>query len=80
MRRIARVTEDLGRDQGGFYVEEPDIPDGLTCQEWRRRRIEMRKAERSPRPRLTLSLPAVRSRLALPPRQPLRPALAEPAT
>jgi hypothetical protein len=35
MGRIARVTEDLGRDVGGFYVEPPDIPDGMTCHEWR---------------------------------------------
>jgi hypothetical protein len=37
MRRIARVTEDLGCDGGGFYVKAPDIPEGLSCDEWRRR-------------------------------------------
>ena len=42
MRRAARVTEDLGRDGGGFYVEAPDIPEGLTCAEWRRGRAELR--------------------------------------
>ncbi len=42
MRRIARVTEDLGRDGGGFYVEAPDIPEGLTFAEWRRGRAEAR--------------------------------------
>jgi hypothetical protein len=35
MRRVARVTEDLGRGDGAFYVEQPDIPEGLTCKEWR---------------------------------------------
>ena len=40
MRRIARVTEDLGCDGGGFYVEAPDIPEGLSCHEWRSRRGE----------------------------------------
>ena len=42
MRRVARVTEDLGRDGGGFYVEAPDIPEGLTFAEWRRGREELR--------------------------------------
>lgn len=42
MRRVARVTEDLGRDGGGFYIEAPDIPEGLTCAEWRRVRSELR--------------------------------------
>lgn len=60
MRRIARVTEDLGCDGGGFYVEAPDIPEGLSCHEWRRRRGETRKAERSPRPRPSFRLPAIR--------------------
>ena len=35
MRHVARVTEYLGRDGGGFYVEAPDIPEGLTCAQWR---------------------------------------------
>ena len=60
MSRAARVTEYIGRGDGGFYVEEPDIPEGLTCQEWRRRRAEARIADRAPRPRLTLSWPALR--------------------
>jgi hypothetical protein len=42
MRRVARVTEDLGRDSGGFYIEAPGIPEGLTCAEWRRGRAELR--------------------------------------
>jgi hypothetical protein len=42
MRRAARVTEDLGCDGGGFYVEAPDIPEGLTLAEWRLRRVELR--------------------------------------
>jgi hypothetical protein len=44
MRRVARVTEDLGRDGGGFYVEAPDIPDGLTFAEWRHQRTAVRTA------------------------------------
>lgn len=46
MRRIARVTEDLGRGAGGFYVEAPDIPEGVTCNEWRARQAEV-AADRS---------------------------------
>jgi hypothetical protein len=46
MRRIARVTEDLGRGAGGFYVEAADIPEGVTCNEWRARRAEV-AADRS---------------------------------
>ena len=42
MRRVARVTEDLGRGGGGFYIEAPDIPEGLTCAEWRRGRAALR--------------------------------------
>lgn len=42
MRRVGRVTEDLGRDGGGFYVEAPDIPEGLTLAEWRRGGAELR--------------------------------------
>jgi hypothetical protein len=45
MGRIARLTEDLGSDAGGFYVEPPDIPDGVTCQEWRRLRSEIREPQ-----------------------------------
>ena len=44
MRHVARVTGDLGRDGGGFYVEPPDIPVGLTCTQWRRRRTASRAA------------------------------------
>ena len=62
MRHVARVTEYLGSDGGGFYVETPDIPEGLTCAQWRRRRTVIRaaavgesaparsKRNRSPRP------------------------------
>ena len=42
MRHVARVTEYLGRDGGGFYLEAPDIPEGLTIAEWRLRRAELR--------------------------------------
>jgi hypothetical protein len=44
MRQVARVTEYLGRDGGGFYVEPPDIPDGLTLAQWRRQRTAIRAA------------------------------------
>ena len=60
MSRVARVTEYIGRGHGGFYVEEPDIPEGLTFQEWRRRRAESERiADRAQRPRLALSWPAL---------------------
>ena len=78
MRRLARVTEDLGRDGGGFYVEAPDIPEGFTCTEWRRRRSELRASvlneaqpSRAGARRLELSR---RRRLALPWQPVLRPA------
>jgi hypothetical protein len=38
MSRVARITADFGRADGSFYIEEPDIPPGVTCREWRRRR------------------------------------------
>ena len=44
MRPAARLTEDLGRDGGGFYVEAPDIPEGLTIAQWRRQRTAIRAA------------------------------------
>jgi hypothetical protein len=44
MRRVARVTESLGSDGGAFYVEPPDIPEALTCAQWRRRRTSIRAA------------------------------------
>jgi hypothetical protein len=66
MRRIARVTEDLGCDGGGFYVEAPDIPEGLSCHEWRCRRGETSTVERSPRPRPSFRLPALRPQAAFP--------------
>jgi hypothetical protein len=44
MGRIARVAEEPGPDAGAFYVEPPDIPDGLTCQQWRRVRPEIRRS------------------------------------
>ena len=46
MRRVARVTEYIGRGDGGLYLEDPDIPEGLTCQEWRQQRAQARRAER----------------------------------
>jgi len=70
MSRIARVTEDLGRGDGGFYIEAPDIPEGLTCQEWRARRAETRRSEQAPRvPRIEIKWPRIR-------RPVLRPRLA----
>jgi hypothetical protein len=76
MGRIARVTEDLGPDVGGFYVEPPDIPDGVTCHEWRRLRFEIRDRQTSapeppasdwralvPRP-TALGVPALRAALS----------------
>jgi hypothetical protein len=70
MRRIARVTEDLGCDGGGFYVNAPDIPEGLSCDEWRRCRGETSAVERSPRSRTSFRLPVIRPQGAFP-----RPAL-----
>jgi hypothetical protein len=49
MRRVARVTEYIGRGDGGLYVEEPDIPEGLTCQDWRQRRAQARRTQRRER-------------------------------
>jgi hypothetical protein len=49
MRRVARVTEYLGSGDGCFYVEEPDIPEGLTCREWRVLRFEVHPPEQSER-------------------------------
>ena len=73
MGRVARVTELIGRD-AGFYVEEPDIPEGVTCAEWRRRRSELSRAEAAPRPRMrpAFEWPALPALGALP-----RPALGE---
>ena len=59
MSRVARVTEYIGRGDGGFYVEDPDIPEGLTCQDWRQRRAQARRAERRERRRPSLSWPAL---------------------
>ena len=59
MRRVARVTEYIGRGDGGFYVEAPDIPAGLTCQDWRQRRAQARSTERREWPR-SFSWPALR--------------------
>ena len=63
MRRIARITEDLGRDGGGFYVEPPDIPDGVSCQDWRRLRFESRDPQPSPAEPATFGWPALVPRL-----------------
>ena len=60
MRRVARVTEYIGRGDGGFYVEDPDIPAGLTCRDWRQRRTQVRRAERREWPRPSFSWPALR--------------------
>jgi hypothetical protein len=70
MSRVARVTEDLGRGDGGFYIEPPDIPEGMTCGDWRVCRRELRTTERTQRslriekPQLRLRQPALRLRLA----------------
>jgi hypothetical protein len=73
MSRVARVSEYLGSDGGGFYLEEPDIPEGLTCQEWRVKRSELRAAERTVQiertvrskvRRPSLAWPVLRARLA----------------
>ena len=66
MRRIARVTENLGCDGGGFYVEAPDIPEGLSCDEWRSCRGETSTAPRSPRTRPSFRLPSIRPLGAFP--------------
>jgi hypothetical protein len=44
MRPVARVTDYVGRDGGGFYVEAPDIPEGITCAQWRHQRRAIRAA------------------------------------
>jgi hypothetical protein len=62
MRRVARVTEDLGRGDGAFYVEQPDIPEGLTCKEWRVA-SSLPAPPRSREPRRT-AWPALRPRVA----------------
>ena len=54
MSRIARITADLGRSESAFYVEQPDIPEGLTCRDWRSRRVELPKAEGPRRKRAVL--------------------------
>ena len=76
MRRVARITEYIGGG-GGFYVEDPDIPEGLTCQDWRQRRAQARRAERRQWPRPSFSWHAIR-----PPRIPrpkIQPGPAFPA-
>jgi hypothetical protein len=62
MRHVARVTEDLGRGDGAFYVEQPDIPEGLTCKEWRAA-SSLPAPPRPPRPRRR-TWPALRPRVA----------------
>jgi hypothetical protein len=43
MSRIARLTADCGGvGDRGFYIEEPDIPQGITCRDWRRGREDAR--------------------------------------
>lgn len=60
MRRVARVTEYIGCGDGGFYLEDPDIPEGLTREDWRQRGAQARRAERRERPRPSFSWPALR--------------------
>jgi hypothetical protein len=76
MRRVARVTEYIGRGDGGFYVEDPDIPEALTCQDWRQRRAQARRAERREWPR-SFSWPALRALRIRPPK--IQPVTAFPA-
>jgi hypothetical protein len=64
MSRIARVTADLGSSDDGFYVERPDIPEGLTCRDWRCRRVELLSTTRPRRKRAVLRWTA--PRVALP--------------
>ena len=42
---IATAAPPFRRASGDspFYVEEPDIPEGVTCAEWRRRRRHLAK-------------------------------------
>jgi hypothetical protein len=61
MRRVALVTADFGRSEGDFYVEQPDIPEGLTCEDWRSRRVEPGRAQRSRRQRAAFRLLAPRA-------------------
>ena len=75
MGRIARITEDLGPDAGGFYVEAPDIPDGVTCQEWRSMRFEIRRPQPSAPEPATFGWPALIPRLKPFRAPPLRTAL-----
>ena len=74
MSRVARVTEYIGRD-AGVYIEEPDIPEGKTCREWRRRRAELRTTGAAPRPRPAFNWPSLPALGTLP-----RPALGEAAS
>jgi hypothetical protein len=60
MSRLARVTGDFGRNDGDFYVEHPDIPEGLTCRDWRCRRVELLRSQRSRRQRAVLRWSAFR--------------------
>jgi hypothetical protein len=61
MSRAARITADFGRCDGGFYIEAPDIPEGLTCREWRRRRAQVRPSGRSGRPHALFRRPQTAS-------------------
>lgn len=54
MSRVARVNADFGRSDGGVYVEQPDIPEGLTLRDWRCRHVELRRAQGSWRQRAVL--------------------------
>jgi hypothetical protein len=58
MSRVALVTEYIGRGDGGFYVGDPDIPEGLTCLDWRQRRAQARRGERREWPRPSFKWPA----------------------
>jgi hypothetical protein len=60
MSRVARVTADCGRGGGGFYIQDPDIPQGVTCREWRRRREDGR-AQRTGWLRAPFLRPALRA-------------------
>ena len=35
---IPKLSAATREERPAFYVDEPDIPDGMTCDDWRRRR------------------------------------------
>ena len=43
---LAASPSGRGSDLSPCYMEEPDIPEGVTCAEWRRRRQRLAKRGR----------------------------------